>query len=176
MAFMEPEVIKGRGWEVETSDGTFYVPGMVLEEKASKRTLMQYAPEPISPRATVHRWREVTGYFARLSAPGYLDATDWEFFRTAREAEAWEAEQESDDGDDDGEDDGEDDGDGDDWDDDGPDEEDITANDPDGPFYYAGREVARDRAALKRWMQREQYHPNVWWISDHGNPHLITDL
>lgn len=57
-----------------------------------------------------------------------------------------------------------------------PGDEDVTANDPAGPFYYLGKKVADTPEELKAWMEREQYSPNVWWISDHGNPHLITDL
>lgn len=28
-------------------------------------------------------------------------------------------------------------------------------------------------AAIEREMQRQGYFPDVWWISDHGNPHRI---
>jgi hypothetical protein len=27
---------------------------------------------------------------------------------------------------------------------------------------------------VKAYMDRDQFWPNVWWISDHGNPHLLT--
>jgi len=32
------------------------------------------------------------------------------------------------------------------------------------------------RAFIKRWMEKEKYWPNVWFVSDHGNMHLVTDL
>ena len=95
MPFMEPEIIQGRGWEVETDGGTFYVPDLALEATVGPvaRILMQYAPEPVGGRHVAHR--RVKGYFCRLSAPGYLDATDWEFFTTEADADAWAAEEES---------------------------------------------------------------------------------
>jgi hypothetical protein len=27
---------------------------------------------------------------------------------------------------------------------------------------------------LREYVEREQFFPNVWWVSDHGNPHLIS--
>jgi len=30
------------------------------------------------------------------------------------------------------------------------------------------------KAALRAYMERTQFWPNVWFISDHGNAHLIT--
>jgi hypothetical protein len=57
-----------------------------------------------------------------------------------------------------------------------PDEDDITADDPGGPFFYNRKEIAANRRDLVSWMEAEGYFPNVWWISDHGNAHLIKDL
>lgn len=57
-----------------------------------------------------------------------------------------------------------------------PQEEDITADDPSGPFVYLGKRIAANRAELRAWMEREKYFPNVWFISDHGNAHLLTDI
>ena len=55
-----------------------------------------------------------------------------------------------------------------------PSEEDVTAPDPGGPFYYGGKVVAQNEQDLRAWMQQNSYFPDVWFISDHGNPHLIT--
>jgi len=55
----------------------------------------------------------------------------------------------------------------------GPSEDDVTCPDPAGPFFYLGRKVAESRAELWAWMAAENYWPDVWWISDHGNPHLL---
>jgi hypothetical protein len=57
-----------------------------------------------------------------------------------------------------------------------PDEEDITCPDPGGPFHYAGKKIADTRAELRAWMEREGYFPDVWFISDHGNAHPLTDI
>ena len=57
-----------------------------------------------------------------------------------------------------------------------PGEEDIFSNDPAGPFYYLRARIAEDRAKLRRWMSEHKYFPSVWFVSDHGNPHPITDL
>ncbi len=59
-----------------------------------------------------------------------------------------------------------------------PEEEDIKADDPAGPFFYLGKQIATDRAGLRAWMEAHSYSPNVWFISDHGNAHLLshTDL
>lgn len=32
------------------------------------------------------------------------------------------------------------------------------------------------RAFVKQHMREENYYPNVWTLSDHGNWHLVTDL
>ncbi len=32
------------------------------------------------------------------------------------------------------------------------------------------------RAALRAYMDRTQYYPTVWFISDHGNAHVMTDV
>lgn len=60
-----------------------------------------------------------------------------------------------------------------------PDEDDITTSDH-LTFYASGREIVRVgadddwRPAVRAWMERSQFYPNVWWISDHGNPHLLS--
>ena len=57
-----------------------------------------------------------------------------------------------------------------------PGEEDITANDPQGPFFYLGKQIAETQADLRAWMKAHNYYPDVWFISDHGNAHLLTDV
>ena len=47
---------------------------------------------------------------------------------------------------------------------------------------YCGKIIAQspDRLSVeetvKTWMDEESYWPNVWYVSDHGNVSLITDL
>jgi hypothetical protein len=83
--FMQPEVtVKMTGYEVETDNGTEYLPGDVVERMTPggptcDDVAMYVEGEPQSVR-TVH------GYFARLSAPGYMDCTPWHFYTNKREA------------------------------------------------------------------------------------------
>lgn len=60
-----------------------------------------------------------------------------------------------------------------------PDEEDITTGDH-RTFYQSGKlwlEVGEDEdmtGAIRAKMDEEQFWPNVWFISDHGNAHLMS--
>ena len=56
-----------------------------------------------------------------------------------------------------------------------PGEEDVTCQDPGGPFYYVGKIIANNSQELITWMKQNNYFPDVWLVSDQGNPHLITD-
>jgi hypothetical protein len=38
---------------------------------------------------TIQSWENIKGYGARLSAPGYLDCTEWAVFDTEEEAEKY---------------------------------------------------------------------------------------
>ena len=66
-----------------------------------------------------------------------------------------------------------------------PDEEnDIFFGDERGKTVvsYAGKvigtfeEEEEARTFIRKWMEKEQYWPNVWFVSDHGNMHSVTDL
>lgn len=35
---------------------------------------------------------------------------------------------------------------------------------------------AECREAVKDWMDNEEFFPSVWYVSDHGNYHLVTTL
>lgn len=67
--FMKAEVCDGGYWEIETNDGTWFVPMAVelYEENLSD----YYAADIVKITPHDHGW------CARLSAPGYLDCTDW---------------------------------------------------------------------------------------------------
>jgi len=60
-----------------------------------------------------------------------------------------------------------------------PDEEDLTTEDH-IHFYSAGELVVTLEegddmwGALEEWMGKNHFYPNVWFISDHGNAHLMT--
>lgn len=64
--------------------------------------------------------------------------------------------------------------------DDQPQEDDYTTSDH-CEFYQNGKlvvEVDKDaddwRPAVRAHMDKEQFWPNVWFISDHGNAHLLN--
>jgi hypothetical protein len=47
-------------------------------------------------------------------------------------------------------------------------------------FYQYGKHVLHipdgqdmDRA-VREFMDEQQFWPDVWWVSDHGNPHLLN--
>lgn len=82
MAFMELEIESAFGAvECVTEHGvTFYVPSYFAGED-----LQDFAPEYAIGRIVETR-PLLSGYLARLSAPGYLDCTDWVWASSKREA------------------------------------------------------------------------------------------
>lgn len=75
MAFMKPQVLLGVWIQFETSEGTQCVPKICFDRN-DHDNIEEDSIE------------EITGYGARLSAPGYLDCTEWTVFET--ETEAWQ--------------------------------------------------------------------------------------
>lgn len=98
MAFMVPEVTLKMKWvDVDTSQGGYYIPLDVLtsaEVAAFKRgdftPLLQYTEA--ASNADIYSAEIIKGYGVRLTAPGYMDATEWEVFSTEREADERAAE------------------------------------------------------------------------------------
>lgn len=85
MASMEPETCRGGYWHVETWAGSFIVPDDVLEGDPTADNLSRYVPEGIgmtmgAPDRDCDEWaiEHREGWYGRMSAPGYLDCTDWE--------------------------------------------------------------------------------------------------
>lgn len=78
MAHMKPVVQKGEWWKVGTQYGTEFVSTDVADTKKELNKL--FALRDI---LTCER---VMGYGARLSAPGYLDATEWTVFDSEKAA------------------------------------------------------------------------------------------
>ena len=78
MAFMRPDIYLGYAYLVETTSGTEIVPADVARVPKNATTPVPYLrdylegyPLPdVSPSLTF-------GHFARLSAPGFLDCTEW---------------------------------------------------------------------------------------------------
>lgn len=71
MSFMQPEIYRGNYYAVETREGTYYVPSWLVGDAATLEDVRDYCP------ATPTSMERATGVLARLSAPGYLDSTDW---------------------------------------------------------------------------------------------------
>ena len=91
MAFMQPEVVGKEDWAgVETTAGFWWVPFTVLtktEAESARRgdfePLLKY-----TEGGKVHNDMSSikNGYGVRLSAPGYMDSTEWEVYGSKKEA------------------------------------------------------------------------------------------
>lgn len=57
-----------------------------------------------------------------------------------------------------------------------PDEDSITTRDHRDWFQYGKIYYQGDANSLRRKMDADQFWPSVFFISDHGNAHLITDF
>ncbi len=106
MSFMQKQITVKRKWyEIETNCGTWFVDvedvdggkfaealeqGLQIDSWALETLSKDYLQYTEGTRLEGISVRE--GYGARLSAPGYLDCTDWSVFDTAEEAEKYLAE------------------------------------------------------------------------------------
>lgn len=80
--FMGPQITRRMQWvEVDGPEGIDCYPG----DTFSIDGLMADQYPELSPECFTIR----TGYGARMSAPGYLDCTDWVVFDTVAEAKAY---------------------------------------------------------------------------------------
>lgn len=169
--FMEPDIDGPvEYWEVSADHGSTYIVPCSVGGDATTDNLQEYVEARIDTDADGHPIAErKIGYLARLSAPGYLDSTEWSAFETRAEAEEYIAET-YDDGEEETEEEEEE--------TDRPGEEDIYSEEGShsGPFYYCHKRIAETRAELRAWMTKEQYWPTVWYTSDHGNQWPIVDI
>lgn len=78
MSFMQPQAVRMKMLHVETTAGTELVPSDLVHLTPSAAELRQYLEgEPrVSASGDVDCERH-EGFYARFSAPGYLDRTDW---------------------------------------------------------------------------------------------------
>lgn len=85
MGFMQPEVKEGDAYVVETKYGTVVVPCDIHRDAQTCAELQVYMEgDPLEPDEAP----EVRhGWLYRLSAPGYMDCTDWGIAPTKKEAE-----------------------------------------------------------------------------------------
>jgi len=85
--FMQPVVQFGEWYELETEMGTEVVPGDLVGSVDPDDDVMELFGDYIEGD-DIYEVQLTKGYGARLSAPGYLDATEWTVFDT--EQEAWD--------------------------------------------------------------------------------------
>lgn len=78
--FMQPQLVYGDWCEVSSTDGIFFVPRDVAGENPTPENLDDH----IEGDYIEHKL--LSGWGARLSAPGYLDCTDWAVYKTEEEA------------------------------------------------------------------------------------------
>lgn len=86
MSFMQPQIEFGQYFAVETNQGTFIVPADVIGSNKSiaAGVFTDYVEGTIPDDDELIEIKE--GWLARLSAPGYMDCTDWSVFDTEEEA------------------------------------------------------------------------------------------
>lgn len=85
-SFMKPVIEKTDYWEVETTQGTCIIPTDVHGWTAvtlDPNELADYCLGDIEDSEPLSRKE---GWLARMSAPGYMDCTDWAAFETEDEA------------------------------------------------------------------------------------------
>ena len=101
MSFMHQQITDKKSWvQVETTHGTVSLPAYDLglsirDSQTATHPLTDKQREQIVSQlseyceGTVQEWETILGYGARLSAPGYLDCTEWTVFDTANEAQEY---------------------------------------------------------------------------------------
>lgn len=96
--FMQPEIFRSKGVAIDTIAGTFYFPDDVINSKdldfkgretTDKEVIKKLWGEigdylEVWKPEKVHSIERIDGWFGRLTAPGYLDSTDF-IFSVSRE-------------------------------------------------------------------------------------------
>ena len=90
MAFMRPDIYLGSAYLVETSIGTEIVPSDVARVPKNAATPVPYLRDYLEGYPLPNVPPSLTfGHFARLSAPGFMDCTEWSGpYDSAADAEA----------------------------------------------------------------------------------------
>jgi hypothetical protein len=96
MGFMQEHIEFGTWYAVEGDNGTDYIPADVVDGARADRWISSESPWAIEKLARIfgdytqnreiRSVERVQGYGARLSAPGYMDCTEWAVFETEGEA------------------------------------------------------------------------------------------
>lgn len=97
MSFMQKQVTVKCVWiEVETTQGTEWIDGTgfnIRDSQTETHPLSHKQRESIISQLSdycegkILEWKTIKGHGARLSAPGYMDCTEWTVFETEQEAE-----------------------------------------------------------------------------------------
>ena len=74
MSFMQPQAVRMSCFHVETTSGTEIVPTDLVGGEADREALEMFLEGEILDGFEVEHQE---GFYSRLSAPGYLDRTDW---------------------------------------------------------------------------------------------------
>ena len=82
MSHMKPEIIEGKWYAIDGTSGTTYVPadvvGNVVIEDEEPMFIAKTAPALADYyEGDIESAEIIEGFGARLSAPGYMDCTDW---------------------------------------------------------------------------------------------------
>ncbi len=86
MAFMQPAIYFGTYYEVSANHGeTYIVPADVSGVVKTYGDLADYVEGKVDEPDTIAEVKR--GWLARMSAPGYMDCTDWSAHDTQQEAE-----------------------------------------------------------------------------------------
>lgn len=98
MGFMQQEILSGEWYEIDGSHGTTYVPSdiigaVTIKGKAIRKGKLYQATNNLVAQlrdyvsGDIYSVQLREGYGARLSAPGYMDRTEWSVFDTQDEAQ-----------------------------------------------------------------------------------------
>lgn len=96
MSFMQPQVYLSTYYRVETTHGTEFVPIEVVGDVSAYAD--PYAALQACCNGTIEgepgdfEFITATGWLARMSAPGYMDCTEWAAFASEQQARAYLAE------------------------------------------------------------------------------------
>lgn len=88
MTFMQPQVMKGEFYEVDTNSGTCIIPADVVGKDPTADMFDPYIADGVALA-----FEKKIGFGARTSAPGFMDCTDWCLFNTEKEAWSYLIEQ-----------------------------------------------------------------------------------
>lgn len=89
MSFMQQQIYHGGYFAVDTTSGTEIVPDDLIGRTVGTHVeafLNYLEGKPVDPEEVVEH---KTGWLARMTAPGYLDCTDWTAHATETAAKAF---------------------------------------------------------------------------------------